>query len=53
MGSSASTAVALVRALYAYFEHPLTRTTLLKTVDISEKIIHGKPSGLDSCYCKC
>ncbi len=48
MGSSASTAVALVRALYAYFEHPLTRTTLLKTVDISEKIIHRKPSGLDS-----
>lgn len=48
MGSSASTAVALVRALYAYFEHSLTRTTLLKTVDISEKIIHGKPSGLDS-----
>ncbi|MBU7002237.1 mevalonate kinase [Pediococcus pentosaceus] len=48
MGSSASTAVALVRALYAYFEYPLTRTTLLKTVDISEKIIHGKPSGLDS-----
>ena len=48
MGSSASTAVALVRALCAYFEHPLTRTTLLKTVDISEKIIHGKPSGLDS-----
>ncbi|MGY1576570.1 mevalonate kinase [Pediococcus pentosaceus] len=48
MGSSASTAVALVRALYAYFEHPLTRTTLLRTVDISEKIIHGKPSGLDS-----
>lgn len=48
MGSSASTAVALVRALYAYFEHPLTRTTLLKTVNISEKIIHGKPSGLDS-----
>lgn len=48
MGSSASTAVALVRALYAYFENPLTRTTLLKTVDISEKIIHGKPSGLDS-----
>lgn len=48
MGSSASTAVALVRALYAYFEHPLMRTTLLKTVDISEKIIHGKPSGLDS-----
>lgn len=48
MGSSASTAVALVRALYAYFEHPLTRTTLLKNVDISEKIIHGKPSGLDS-----
>lgn len=45
MGSSASTAVALVRALYAYFEHPLTRTTLLKTVDISEKIIHGKPAG--------
>jgi mevalonate kinase len=48
MGSSASTAVALVRALYAYFDRPLTRTTLLKAVDISEKIIHGKPSGLDS-----
>lgn len=48
MGSSAATAVALVRALYAYFKRPLTRTTLLKTVNISEKIIHGNPSGLDS-----
>jgi mevalonate kinase len=48
MGSSASTAVALVRALYAYFDRPLTKNTLLKTVNISEKIIHGNPSGLDS-----
>ncbi|WP_276528148.1 mevalonate kinase [Pediococcus stilesii] len=48
MGSSAATAVALVRALFAFFDRPLSRNTLLKMVDISEKIIHGNPSGLDS-----
>lgn len=48
MGSSASTAVAIVRAMYAFFDRPLTKNKLLKTVNISEKIIHGNPSGLDS-----
>ena len=48
MGSSAAAAVSITRALYDYFQHPLTRNKLLQTVNISEKIIHGNPSGIDS-----
>lgn len=48
MGSSAAVAVATTRALFDYFDVPLTQDELLKIVDISEKIAHGNPSGLDA-----
>ncbi|KRK89775.1 mevalonate kinase [Lentilactobacillus sunkii] len=48
MGSSAATAIAIVRAFFAFFEVNLTRDQLLKLANIEEKITHGNPSGLDS-----
>lgn len=48
MGSSAAVAVAVIRAIYQYFNHDLEMSTLLDLVDISEKIAHGNPSGLDA-----
>lgn len=48
MGSSAAVATALVRALFAYFEKPLSSSKLLEYVDSSEEIAHGNPSGLDA-----
>ncbi|EXJ23654.1 Mevalonate kinase [Alkalibacterium sp. AK22] len=48
MGSSAAVATATVRALFAFFERSLEQETLIKYVDISEKIAHGNPSGLDA-----
>lgn len=47
MGSSAATAVAIIRALYHFFEQPLSHEQLLSDANISEKIIHGNPSGID------
>ena len=48
MGSSAAVSVALTRALFAYFDKPLNEATLLRLVNISEKVAHGNPSGLDA-----
>lgn len=48
MGSSAAVAVAITRAMYQFFNRPLNRDLLLKTVAISEKITHGNPSGIDA-----
>ncbi|GHP12785.1 mevalonate kinase [Lentilactobacillus fungorum] len=48
MGSSAATAIALVRAFFNLFEKPLSRLELLTLADIEEKITHGNPSGLDA-----
>ncbi|MFL2100046.1 mevalonate kinase [Desemzia sp. FAM 24101] len=48
MGSSAAVAVATVRALYNYFDCPLSHDQLLELVNISEVIAHGNPSGLDA-----
>lgn len=48
MGSSAAVAIAMVRALFAYFSAPLTDDTLLTLANISETIAHGNPSGLDA-----
>ncbi|MFC6254478.1 mevalonate kinase [Secundilactobacillus hailunensis] len=47
MGSSAATAVAIIRALYRFFKRPLSHAQLLADANISEKIIHGNPSGID------
>lgn len=48
MGSSAAVAVATIRALYDYFDQPLTNDDLLKWSNVSEIIVHGNPSGLDA-----
>lgn len=48
MGSSAATAIAIVRAFFDYYEKPLDRATLLKLADIEEKVTHRSPSGLDA-----
>ena len=48
MGSSAAVSVATTRALFDYFDTALTQKELLEIVDISEKIAHGNPSGLDA-----
>lgn len=48
MGSSAAVAVAVTRAIYHYFSKDLTHNQLLELVDISEKVAHGNPSGLDA-----
>ncbi|WP_412990352.1 mevalonate kinase [Pediococcus siamensis] len=48
MGSSAATAIAIIRAFYHFFQHPLTHAELLRLADVSEQYIHGNPSGLDA-----
>lgn len=48
MGSSAAVAVATIRALYRFFEEPLSHEVLLELTNISETIAHGNPSGLDA-----
>lgn len=48
MGSSAATAVSIVRALFDYFDIPCTSERLLPLVDHAEKIAHGNPSGIDA-----
>lgn len=48
MGSSAAVAVATIRGLYDYFDEALSDDELLKWVNISERIIHGNPSGIDA-----
>ena len=47
MGSSAAVAVALTRAIFDYFNEDLTKETLIKYGNMSEKIVHGNPSGID------
>ena len=48
MGSSAAVAISTIRALYNYFDKPLMKDDMLKWSYVSEKIVHGNPSGLDS-----
>ncbi|KRG14941.1 mevalonate kinase [Virgibacillus soli] len=47
LGSSASSAIAVVKSLYQYFEQKLSKTKLLELVHISETYAHGNPSGID------
>lgn len=48
MGSSAAVAVAVARALFAFYEKPLTSEELWEIVQSSERIAHGNPSGVDA-----
>lgn len=48
LGSSAAVAVALVRAFEDYLDIKLSIEDFLSYVDLSEKISHGNPSGLDA-----
>ncbi|WP_274661910.1 mevalonate kinase, partial [Enterococcus lactis] len=48
MGSSAAVATAVTRAFYDYLAFPLSREILLEKVQLSEKIAHGNPSGIDA-----
>lgn len=48
MGSSAATSIAIIRALYNYFDTNISKEELLKLSDVEETITHGNPSGLDS-----
>lgn len=51
MGSSAATAIAVVRTFHAAFSTPIDHAALLRWADISERIIHGNPSGIDAATC--
>ncbi|KXT78009.1 Mevalonate kinase [Streptococcus sp. DD13] len=48
MGSSAAVAVAVARALFAYYQKELSDQELWEIVQSSEKIAHGNPSGIDT-----
>lgn len=48
MGSSAATAVAIVRAFFNYYDQPLNRELLLQLAAVEEEITHRSPSGLDA-----
>ncbi|MGZ7140731.1 mevalonate kinase family protein, partial [Streptococcus pyogenes] len=48
MGSSAAVAVAIARALFAFYQKELTDQELWDIVQSSEKIVHGNPSGVDA-----
>lgn len=48
IGSSAASAIAIIRAFFDYYDEPLDRTLLLQLADIEEQITHRSPSGLDA-----
>ncbi|WP_265459755.1 mevalonate kinase [Enterococcus sp. HY326] len=48
MGSSAATAVAITRGYFDYQKTDLSDQELLDFVNLSEKIAHGNPSGIDA-----
>ncbi|MCT0949402.1 mevalonate kinase [Weissella confusa] len=48
MGSSAASAIAIVRAFFAFFETELSDAELQRWANIEEAITHGSPSGIDA-----
>ncbi|WP_436630020.1 mevalonate kinase [Latilactobacillus sakei] len=48
MGSSAATAIAIIRALFTFYHQELNQRDLLKLAALSENMIHGNPSGIDT-----
>lgn len=51
MGSSAAVAIAAVRAVFDYYNRPLSDEVLEDLVNQAEKVAHGNPSGLDAKTC--
>lgn len=51
MGSSAAVSIAIIRAMFEYYQVPLDDETLFSLSFESEKIAHTNPSGLDSLIC--
>src|SRR5690625_377583 len=47
LGSSASVAISIIKALFSYVNEPYTNEQLLILANISEKYAHGAPSGID------
>ncbi|WP_163193053.1 mevalonate kinase [Clostridium thermarum] len=47
LGSSAATAVALVRAIFSFYKQNLSERELFSLVEVAETCAHGKPSGID------
>src|SRR5690625_2037810 len=47
LGSSASVAIAIVKALFSYINEQYTEEQLLYLANISETYAHGAPSGID------
>lgn len=48
MGSSAAVAGAAILGLYHFFEAPLSDNELFNLIQVSEKVTHGNPSGIDA-----
>lgn len=48
MGSSAAVAVALTRSFFDLADQPLDPALLLEFANISERVAHGNPSGIDA-----
>lgn len=48
MGSSAAVSISIIKALFQYFDKTPTQEELFTLSEISEKLIHGNPSGLDA-----
>ncbi|WP_062350442.1 mevalonate kinase [Bacillus kwashiorkori] len=47
LGSSAAIALAVIKAVFQYFQVRADKSLLLKFVEIAEKHAHGNPSGID------
>lgn len=47
MGSSAAVVVSVVRALFAFYDKPLTASELWDIAQRSERLVHGRASGID------
>jgi len=48
MGSSAASAIAIIRAFFAFFDTPLPDEELQRWANVEEAITHGSPSGIDA-----
>ena len=51
LGSSASIACSIIKAIFKYFNEPIDTSTLFQLSLISEKVAHQNPSGIDCLVC--